>query len=103
MNRIVVHIDRLVLRGVDHVDPAALQAALQADRNAGATPKVRLLSISFDGAHDTPAVLQAYARSLQADPALCGDEPLLLARSSGAPVFVCPDRVAAGQIGRAHV
>ena len=47
-----------------------LQAALQADRNAGATPKVRLLSISFDGAHDTPAVLQAYARSLQADPAL---------------------------------
>ena len=30
MNRIVVHIDRLVLRGVDHVDPAALQAALQA-------------------------------------------------------------------------
>ena len=47
-----------------------LQAALQADRNAGATPKVRLLSISFDGAHDTSAVLQAYARSLQADPAL---------------------------------
>ena len=47
-----------------------LQAALQADRNAGTTPKVRLLSISFDGAHDTPAVLQAYARSLQADPAL---------------------------------
>ena len=33
-------------------------------------PAVRLLSISFDGAHDTPAVLQAYARSLQADPAL---------------------------------
>ena len=31
MNRIVVHIDRLVLRGVDHVDPAALQAALQAE------------------------------------------------------------------------
>ena len=47
-----------------------LQAALQTDRNAGATPTVRLLSISFDGAHDTPAVLQAYARALQADPAL---------------------------------
>jgi protein SCO1/2 len=47
-----------------------LQAALHTDRNAGATPTVRLLSISFDGAHDTPAVLQAHARSLQVDPAL---------------------------------
>ena len=47
-----------------------LQAALQTDRNAGATSTVRLLSISFDGAHDTPAVLQAYARALQADLAL---------------------------------
>jgi protein SCO1/2 len=26
------------------------------------------MSISFDGAHDSPTVLQAYARSLQADP-----------------------------------
>lgn len=32
----------------------------------------------------------------QSDPALCGDEPLLLARTAGVPVFVCPDRVAAG-------
>ena len=47
-----------------------LQAALQADRAAGHDPNVRLLSISFDGAHDAPAVLQAYARTLQADPAL---------------------------------
>lgn len=30
---------------------------------------VRLLSISFDGAHDTPARLAAYARGLGADPA----------------------------------
>ncbi len=45
-----------------------LQAALLADRAAGARAGVRLLSISFDGAHDTPAVLQAYARTLQADP-----------------------------------
>jgi len=45
-----------------------LQAALLADRAAGAHAGVRLLSISFDGAHDTPAVLQAYARTLQADP-----------------------------------
>lgn len=47
-----------------------LQVALQADRAAGAASKVRLLSISLDGAHDTPAVLQAHARTLQADPAL---------------------------------
>ncbi|UCV00104.1 SCO family protein [Acidovorax radicis] len=45
-----------------------LQAALLADRAAGAHAGVRLLSISFDDAHDTPAVLQAYARTLQADP-----------------------------------
>lgn len=32
----------------------------------------------------------------QTDPALCGDEPLLLARA-GVPVFVCPDRAAAGR------
>lgn len=49
-----------------------LQSDLQADRaaGAGAGAGVRLLSISFDGAHDTPAVLQAYARTLQADPKL---------------------------------
>lgn len=32
--------------------------------------KVKLLSISFDGSHDTPGVLQAYASKLSADPAL---------------------------------
>lgn len=32
--------------------------------------KVKLLSISFDGSHDTPGVLQAYAARLSADPAL---------------------------------
>ena len=47
-----------------------LQAALQADGAAGQAPKVRLLSISFDGARDDPAALQAYAQGLRADPAL---------------------------------
>lgn len=47
-----------------------LQAVLQADRAAGDGSGVRLLSISFDGAHDVPAVLRAYARTLQADPTL---------------------------------
>ena len=47
-----------------------LQTALKADRASGIPTRVRLLSISFDGAHDTPAVLQAYAQSLQAEPAL---------------------------------
>lgn len=32
--------------------------------------KVKLLSISFDGSHDTPGVLQPYASKLGADPAL---------------------------------
>lgn len=53
-----------------------LQSRLQQERvapgpgAASAPPAVRLLSISFDGAHDTPTVLQAYARQLQADPSL---------------------------------
>lgn len=32
--------------------------------------KVKLLSISFDGPHDKPAVLQAYSDKLSADPAI---------------------------------
>ena len=45
-----------------------MQAALEADRDAGTRVGVRLLSISFDGAHDSSTVLQAYARTLQDDP-----------------------------------
>jgi len=47
-----------------------LQAALQADRAAGHNTRLRLLSISFDGARDDPAALQAYAQGLRADPSL---------------------------------
>ena len=45
-----------------------LQASLLNDRATGQGTGVRLLSISFDSAHDTPAALQAYAQQLQADP-----------------------------------
>lgn len=47
-----------------------LQAKLQADQAAGRASRVRLLSISFDGARDDPATLQAYANRLRADPAV---------------------------------
>ncbi len=47
-----------------------LQAALQADAAPGKAPPVRLLSLSFDGAHDDAATLRTYARRLGADPAL---------------------------------
>ena len=47
-----------------------LQAELQAEGAVPSASKVRLLSTSFDGAHDSTAVLQAYARKLQADPAV---------------------------------
>lgn len=43
-----------------------LQAALQSDPTAG----VHLLSLSFDGAHDSPAALRTYAGKLGADPAV---------------------------------
>lgn len=45
-----------------------MQAQLQAaDPGDVAAKRVRLLSISFDGAHDTPAMLQAYAARLSAE------------------------------------
>lgn len=45
-----------------------MQQILQARQERGG--RVKLLSISFDGRHDSPAVLQAYAARLSADPAL---------------------------------
>ena len=48
-----------------------MQAALQeAGKTDVAARRVKLLSISFDGAHDTPKIMQAYAARLGADPAL---------------------------------
>lgn len=47
-----------------------LQSDLQADAAAGQDSGVRLLSISFDGAHDDPRALQAYAVGLHAQGAL---------------------------------
>jgi len=54
----------LSLGGVMQQMQAALQSA-----NPGATQSVpvRLLSISFDGSHDDPAVLQRYAARMNAD------------------------------------
>jgi len=46
-------------------------AAVQNDiKKTPALADVRLVSVSFDPAHDTPTVLQAHAKALQADPAI---------------------------------
>ena len=46
-----------------------MQATLQeAGKTDAAARRVRLLSVSFDGAHDSPQILQNYARRLSADP-----------------------------------
>ncbi len=46
-----------------------MQTTLQEARNTDpAARRVKLLSISFDGTHDQPDVLQAYAARLSADP-----------------------------------
>ncbi len=48
-----------------------MQTALQAANKTGASAgQVKLLSISFDGQHDSPQVLQAYAARMHADPQL---------------------------------
>jgi len=46
---------------------AAIQSAIKKTRGLG---DVRLVSVSFDPANDTPAVLKAHAKTLQADPAV---------------------------------
>jgi len=62
-----------------------LQAALAAEGSAAR--ETRLLSVTLDPAFDTPPVLEAYARSLGADPARWGfaggnpDEVMRLARA----------------------
>jgi protein SCO1/2 len=48
-----------------------MQASLQAATpEAASSAPVRLLSISFDGSHDDPAVLQRYATRMNADAGL---------------------------------
>ena len=69
----------------------ALVKALQAN---GFTPGV--VSRGFGARLLKPAPVTPDARAAEV-----GDEPLLIARNSGVPVFVCPDRVAAAQALRA--
>jgi protein SCO1 len=45
-----------------------LQSAIRDGESGAGKAPLRLLSISFDPAHDNPAVLQAYAAGLRADP-----------------------------------
>ena len=46
-------------------------AAVQSEiKKTPALADVRLISVSFDPAHDTPAVLKTHAKALQADPAI---------------------------------
>ena len=57
----------LALGSVYQQMQTTLQAARKTDVSAR---KVRLLSISFDGRHDNPRILRAYAARLSADPQL---------------------------------
>jgi protein SCO1/2 len=45
-----------------------MQATLQGVGQSAPSPRVKLLSISFDGRHDNPLVLQEYAKRLGASP-----------------------------------
>ncbi|MCD6663966.1 MAG: SCO family protein [Comamonas sp.] len=75
-----------------------LQAELQAQPAAPGARPVRLLSLSFDGAHDDPQVLQAYARKMGAEPQIwqfasvadAGEQRSLLERLG---VVVIPDEL----------
>ena len=75
-----------------------LQAELQAQPAAPSARPVQLLSLSFDGAHDDPRVLQAYARKMGAEPRIwqfasvadAGEQRSLLERLG---VVVIPDEL----------
>ncbi|WP_081686944.1 tetraacyldisaccharide 4'-kinase [Chitinilyticum litopenaei] len=51
-----------------------------------------IVSRGYGGTAKVPVRVRA-----DSDPGYVGDEPVLLARASGVPVFVCHDRAAAGQ------
>lgn len=61
---------------------------IQALKQAGYQPGV--ISRGYGGKHTGQV-------SLDSDPAQCGDEPLVIARQTQCPLWVNPDRVAAGQ------
>jgi tetraacyldisaccharide 4'-kinase len=72
----------------------------------GKTPTVIALVDALRSAGFTPGVVsRGYGAKIRqptpvtpdSSPATAGDEPLLIARRTGAPVWVCPDRVAAAQ------
>lgn len=72
----------------------------------GKTPLVIWLALALKQAGYTPAIIsRGYGGSAQSicavnidnDPSVVGDEPILLAKHSGCPVWVGRDRVAVGQ------
>ncbi|WP_322049139.1 tetraacyldisaccharide 4'-kinase [Paraburkholderia sp. J67] len=65
-------------------------ALVEALRAAGYTPGVVSRGYGAKVERPTPVTAATPART-------CGDEPLLIARRSGVPVWVSPDRVAAAQ------
>jgi tetraacyldisaccharide 4'-kinase len=69
-------------------------ALVEALRTAGFTPGVVSRGYGAKIERPTPVTSASEAR-------LAGDEPLLIARRTGAPVWVSPDRVAAAQALRA--
>lgn len=71
-------------------------ALVEALRAAGFTPGV--VSRGYGAKITAPRAVTALSR-----PSEAGDEPLLIARRTGAPVWVCPDRVAAAKaLAAAH-
>lgn len=74
---------------------------------AGKTPLVIWLSLALADRGNRPAVISrgyggiepAVPRRVAAgdDPAICGDEPVMIAKATGRPVWICRDRLAAAR------
>lgn len=72
----------------------------------GKTPLVIWLALALRQAGYSPAIISrgyggsaqhVHAVALNSDPSQVGDEPILLAKHSGCPVFIGRDRIAVGQ------
>ncbi|AOY01578.1 tetraacyldisaccharide 4'-kinase [Jeongeupia sp. USM3] len=94
------------LKRVEHLPVPVVVVGNLTAGGTGKTPLTAYLARALAGRGFTPGIIsRGYGGQAEgptpvepdSDPALTGDEPVLLARAAGVPVFVCRDRAAAGR------
>ncbi len=102
---------RLRLRRVERVDVPVIVVGNLTAGGSGKTPLVLWIAEFLKAASWKPGIVsrgyggtvsEPREASIASDPAEVGDEPMLLARRSGCPVWVAPERIAACRALRAQ-